>query len=840
MSNNAGSNDTESQKTSRTDKNETSTIVKLLDACKKHKALHSEGKITPVENNRQKPPTRCRKDLRGLQTVLPSVESEFKKASSVENVKHLCEFYKSVVNNGFCPHANLTFSNSSENLLRVVQLLRHLTFTPDGYKYVKDVCGTIAQIVVRRGVSEGDGDKLRKCLVRDFIILLQDLTVLRRIVSTSQQNYGHDNAVIIFEEARSYILLQKAEESDDFSKSTSAPGNDKSEANSFSRSIEIKIPTPSSIRALQKGCFEILCQILDSNQINLAAKRMLLADVCGDGNGSSAMRSAMFASIFSLLLWKDHEHTISILDIAPSFSEKNAAASLLLTLVRTGFIRGDDSMVATRICQVILQHVQRADNTSTKEMEEFSDFLCQLLHEIILVPFHLTSARYMSSLRAVMLILLDCLPYIATRTRSGQSVHAGRTLLKCIYCCLKYVNDDIDVTIEMVVDKIGGNLIQINRARAHCNSKGIFVHLMSLLREFPFCSFVTDILSLLVNATVFDRACLSLSHQGGGFLPQDQVVASNGENDDADSSSTDTKKRKRSAIQSSLGGSSSKAATSAKDPSVEVGDGNSKRIKKPSAESARAVVDNDEPGNTNTLPLQDDSLDASLFRLVDSAVNVAGRIMSTYNEGGLASVLSNITSPDCIEISSVMRVIFACSKVSPLPSKRNVSAPLVRSMELIAQAIVHGCMLPADSQIVGPRRLKKLLGSVVSFGFAAYLHQESDALDDPTLCKVAECAAASWRSGSLLLEGPNSSFSSSLDPLDAALEDEGKYKTRDFCSGKDCVSLSKIFGSKRSNKKGCFCRYGLDNNLVNTSEFLPLNTRYVILLHFFNHGPSSL
>lgn len=88
-------------------------LLSLSNACNKHATYHqgrrkASGRIDDDEENL---PEKCRKDLQDLRKLLPKVEKSFRppargeRGPKAEDVASLCDFYRSALNGGYCPHA---------------------------------------------------------------------------------------------------------------------------------------------------------------------------------------------------------------------------------------------------------------------------------------------------------------------------------------------------------------------------------------------------------------------------------------------------------------------------------------------------------------------------------------------------------------------------------------------------------------------------------------------------------------------------------------------------------------------------------------------------------------
>ena len=106
----------------------TGILLKMSDACCKHGDYHKKqlpNSRADPKNNEENLPQRCLKDIRALRQLLPKVEKSIQpqvdtpgwkrkrsRAKSLKetgadasDVSHLCDFYDTVLNGHFCPHA---------------------------------------------------------------------------------------------------------------------------------------------------------------------------------------------------------------------------------------------------------------------------------------------------------------------------------------------------------------------------------------------------------------------------------------------------------------------------------------------------------------------------------------------------------------------------------------------------------------------------------------------------------------------------------------------------------------------------------------------------------------
>lgn len=93
-------------------------LVKLSDSCNLHaKRCHGDRNASEVaaEDQDERIPTACQKDLQNLQNLLPQIELKFQpprpgeKGPSADDVVHLCAFYNSTIQSLYCPHAPRLF-----------------------------------------------------------------------------------------------------------------------------------------------------------------------------------------------------------------------------------------------------------------------------------------------------------------------------------------------------------------------------------------------------------------------------------------------------------------------------------------------------------------------------------------------------------------------------------------------------------------------------------------------------------------------------------------------------------------------------------------------------------
>ena len=246
----------------RKQQSSTEILLKMSDACCKHGDYHSKKQpnCRPDPNNDEANlPQRCLKDIRALRQLLPKVEKTIqpqvdsneaspraaktgrskaiqKEGTEASDICHLCDFYESVLNGVFCPHAphlfqwgkggidgkkddkvfsffrklaslrfffvlNLltvslgTVSYSHQTLAvlpRVLYLYKHLTTTPIIANSMKLPTGLHQQGTNQRATTAADkicitiaqllsfipDESLYPCIVYDLIHLLVDLSIV--------------------------------------------------------------------------------------------------------------------------------------------------------------------------------------------------------------------------------------------------------------------------------------------------------------------------------------------------------------------------------------------------------------------------------------------------------------------------------------------------------------------------------------------------------------------------------------------------------------------------------------------------------------------------------------
>lgn len=85
-------------------------LLKLSDCCAAHaESSHAAAKPLRPLTERDALPEKCQRDMASLCSILPKVEKTYgvEKNPHPALLPHLCDFYQSVVQGRFCPHAPL-------------------------------------------------------------------------------------------------------------------------------------------------------------------------------------------------------------------------------------------------------------------------------------------------------------------------------------------------------------------------------------------------------------------------------------------------------------------------------------------------------------------------------------------------------------------------------------------------------------------------------------------------------------------------------------------------------------------------------------------------------------
>lgn len=94
-----------------------SLIVMLAKSCQKHRAQHDKVEQQQGEavSGERLPADLCERSLESLRKILPKVERAYGVAAhpKATDVRHLCDFYGSVVQRRFCPSALELFGNGA-------------------------------------------------------------------------------------------------------------------------------------------------------------------------------------------------------------------------------------------------------------------------------------------------------------------------------------------------------------------------------------------------------------------------------------------------------------------------------------------------------------------------------------------------------------------------------------------------------------------------------------------------------------------------------------------------------------------------------------------------------
>ena len=147
---------------------------------------------------------------------------------------------------------------------------------------------------------------------------------------------------------------------------------------------------------------------------------------------------------------------------------------------------------------------------------------------------------------------------------------------------------------------------------------------------------------------------------------------------------------------------------------------------------------------------------------------------------------------------------------------------LFDAVSIIAKAISSACCdeLPTN---IGPKRIKKVLASLVGIAFAALEHRLDRILKDcidGILNDIVQCSLEAWSPNSTLMQQlSTSAISTSLEDLsDPILRIEIPYAC------KKCHALASIFSVRLDHR--CFCfSSGINSSNSCTECVLPLNSR---------------
>lgn len=83
-------------------------LLKLSDCCAQHAESHPAKPLQPL-TEQDEIPERCQREMSSLCKILPRVEDTYSidKNPHPSYLTHLCDFYQSVIQGRFCPHAPL-------------------------------------------------------------------------------------------------------------------------------------------------------------------------------------------------------------------------------------------------------------------------------------------------------------------------------------------------------------------------------------------------------------------------------------------------------------------------------------------------------------------------------------------------------------------------------------------------------------------------------------------------------------------------------------------------------------------------------------------------------------
>lgn len=112
-------------------RNSSDVLIKLSHSCNAHfNNCHKDRKsVVNFEDEVENIPDQCRVDLEKLRNLLPEIEKKFQppahgeRGPDAHDVAHLCDFYNSVMQGNYCPHAPHLFGTGK--VLNDGQFIRH-------------------------------------------------------------------------------------------------------------------------------------------------------------------------------------------------------------------------------------------------------------------------------------------------------------------------------------------------------------------------------------------------------------------------------------------------------------------------------------------------------------------------------------------------------------------------------------------------------------------------------------------------------------------------------------------------------------------------------------------
>ena len=195
------------------------------------------------------------------------------------------------------------------NVQRIASLLRLLlpvlsSSQKQVKSRVKDVCDTtsrtISQFILLNVQMEEESAVLRQNLMRDFVSLLQDITIVRRVISNNSKR--DEEVIVSMFESTSGLALGTVYSSN-------------------KSHFDIVIPSASVAMHLQYTVMSVLHNVISSNQLWLTARQTLFRPISsvdpislgeqkekiilGESNSSEATLNTLVRVVRAIFLWNN-------------------------------------------------------------------------------------------------------------------------------------------------------------------------------------------------------------------------------------------------------------------------------------------------------------------------------------------------------------------------------------------------------------------------------------------------------------------------------------------------------------------------------------------------------
>jgi len=117
-------------------------LHKLSDCCAQHAESHTPKPVRPLTEHDEMP-EKCQKDMSSLCKILPRVEDAVDKNPHPSYIPHLCDFYQSVIQGRFCPHAPLLLEWGKGGFAGMYSCIKDDVSTEEGLLNLTSYCSFI-------------------------------------------------------------------------------------------------------------------------------------------------------------------------------------------------------------------------------------------------------------------------------------------------------------------------------------------------------------------------------------------------------------------------------------------------------------------------------------------------------------------------------------------------------------------------------------------------------------------------------------------------------------------------------------------------------------------------